>query len=231
MFAAAASLVADSADPPRNNCSSRCFRRACSDCFVCCALLGNSAVDATDNALCCQELSCLHASARLFKSMLGIGIRTLAPYAPDKLTYARVATNDGSIALFRQSLASSRACLCETRFPRRIRASSRRKVKVKVDATPAPSRDRVTNGNEDDLNAPSRACNTPAPRRSKRPTCDREPRPRTRVKPVRRFPRRGRACVSRRSRERGDRPRGARGGAIEGRENRRQRPRVPRARR
>ena len=96
---------------------------------------------------------------------------------------------------------------------------------------PDPSRDRVTNGNEDDLNAPSRACNTPAPRRSKRPTCDREPRPRTRVKPVRRFPRRGRACVSRRSRERGDRPRGARGGAIEGRENRRHRPRVPRARR
>ena len=48
--------------------------------------------------------------------MLGIGIRTLAPYAPDKLTYARVATNDGSIALFRQSLASSRACLCETGF-------------------------------------------------------------------------------------------------------------------
>ena len=35
------------------------------------------------------------------------------------------ATNDGSIALFRQSLASSRACLCETGFPRRIRASSR----------------------------------------------------------------------------------------------------------
>ena len=125
VFAAAASLVADSADPPRNNCSSRCFRRACSDCFVCCALLGNSAVDATDNALCCQELSCLHASARLFKSMLGIGIRTLAPYAPDKLTYARVATNDGSIAIFRQSLASSSSSRlrhrAETR-PRRRRA-------------------------------------------------------------------------------------------------------------
>lgn len=89
MFAAAASLVPDSPDPPRNCASSKCFRRACSDSFVRCALLGKSALDATDVTLCCQELSCLHASARLFKSMLGIGIRTLAPYAPDKLTCAR----------------------------------------------------------------------------------------------------------------------------------------------
>lgn len=108
MFAAAASLVPDSPDPPRNSSSSKCFRRACSDSFVRCALLGKSALDATDVTLCCQELSCLHASARLFKSMLGIGIRTLAPYAPDKLTCARVRDErrTRAVARVRQSLAS-----------------------------------------------------------------------------------------------------------------------------
>lgn len=111
MFAAAASLVPDSPDPSRNSASSKCFRRACSDSFVRCALLGKSALDAIDVTLCCQELSCLHASARLFKSMLGIGIRTLAPYAPDKLTCARVGderTNDDIVVPSRLVVSLSR---------------------------------------------------------------------------------------------------------------------------
>ena len=171
LFARAAALLAPDSDAPHKSCSSRCLRRACSDCLTCCALLGARVVDRLASACCCQELSSFHASARLRRSIAGMGTRTDAPCALDKFTYD-AQTRDPKRSALRPISTPTHA----QRATRRIGIVKTPKNQQRARSTRlrAPTFDR----------APSPACNTPAPRRSKPPTCVQEPRPRTKVKPT-----------------------------------------------